>query len=1266
MKNTTRISAMLLSLVMLLCFLPASVLAEIGDALNSEESEALSDLPVTDGDSAPYVLGEIADKRTETTKTFRMSDGSYIVADYGKRIHFEDENGNLQDYDNTLSASDVMTLDADDFVGAVNADSDVYVKLANNSNSNNLVKLQKGDYKISLHLVGADKSKAIEIHTPEAEPTGNDIDSASTLHKFSSGAVYRDILEGVDLEYIIYGGTVKENIIVKEQLDSYTFTFELKLDGLDPVLQSDGSIALNDESGSAVMVIPKGVTYDANGNSSNAVEYAISHKNGNKYTLTVTADEEWINAEDRAFPVTVDPTFKPADNGANTEDIGIDSANTVSAYDASYIRVGYTESVRNMLLIRAKTLPVLPDSAVIVDAKLKLAKSSVSLGTTVAAYNLLNEWSSTTLTSDTIPTNSTIALDYHTIYAATAQPEYVFDITKAAQYWYEEDKNTGVMLAPYNASGSGYINFKSSDSSNKPTITISYRDTKGLEGYWTYAAQSAGNAGVGYVNGFNGNLTFLHGDMSTEGSVIPVAVSHVYNGYQAGLEFTSGTDVNSPKTADYSNMLVGKGWKLSVQQTVVEEIIDSETFYVYNDSDGTEHYFVQVNGIYVDEDGMGLTLTVNDDGYVIENEYGNKYSFGTDGKITYITDVNGNKKRFTYNDNGSLYAIYYQPVNGTLVQQLVFAYNDEGALYRITNAYNTNDYVHFLYSETISGTPSINDSGYLREIRYYNGTTLLNSAYYEYYTYEGIESDGKTGALKSARDGDTGYTLEYRYMKREGRFRAELALESVNDTEGQRVGFSYEDKLFETRTSGSNDIYDTTDDIYSYTLFDDYGLAICSYSKLDGDTVPLGASYTEHMPYDATAETNYKVKTSAVKGITNNNLLYNPNCEPSSAWTKTVGGDGYSASYSTAQKYMGNGSLLLASVDGGTGFAMYSDSVYLTAGSYTLSAYVKLTNVSGTNGGFYLRCVNSGEYVTGTTNSAINNGWQRVSHTFTVAAAGNYDVVFGLEKCVGSAYVDCAMLEKGETPSDFNLIENGGFDRSSKWSGSYTLANGMAKLTGSPTAQKRITQTVALNAPTNTTFMLSGWAKADSVDLSDETRKFGVIAKLTYSDNTTEEFELTFNPDNNNKQYASTAIVPNAEKTSVTSAEITVAYDYNANVAYFGDISLTVEPAQTYTYDSEGNLSTTTDVEGNETVMEYHENGVDLKDYTAITGESFEYTYNSRHQVTSVTKTVGDSTQTADYEYDRYGNTTSVALSASGSNLKITSSAAYSADGNYL
>lgn len=102
---------------------------------------------------------------------------------------------------------------------------------------------------------------------------------------------------------------------------------------------------------------------------------------------------------------------------------------------------------------------------------------------------------------------------------------------------------------------------------------------------------------------------------------------------------------------------------------------------MYNDGGGTERYFVEIDGKYIDEDGRGLTLTVSGSGsdkeYRIKTETDEQYVFGSDGKITYITDVHGNKKRFSYNDNGSLYAIYYQPVNGSMVQQLVFAYNTD-------------------------------------------------------------------------------------------------------------------------------------------------------------------------------------------------------------------------------------------------------------------------------------------------------------------------------------------------------------------------------------------------------------------------------------------------------------------------------------------------------------------------------------------------------------------------------------------------------------
>lgn len=53
----------------------------------------------------------------------------------------------------------------------------------------------------------------VELYAP---PPENEVPSME-LTKFSSGAIYRDILPSVDLEYIISGNSVKENIIVKEK-----------------------------------------------------------------------------------------------------------------------------------------------------------------------------------------------------------------------------------------------------------------------------------------------------------------------------------------------------------------------------------------------------------------------------------------------------------------------------------------------------------------------------------------------------------------------------------------------------------------------------------------------------------------------------------------------------------------------------------------------------------------------------------------------------------------------------------------------------------------------------------------------------------------------------------------------------------------------------------------------------------------------------------------------------------------------------------------
>ena len=100
----------------------------------------------------------------------------------------------------------------------------------------------------------------------------------SKLQNLISKAIYTNIYDGIDIEYILVGNNLKENIIVNEKQDSYTFSFELKFNELSAELK-DGAIILSDYgSGEQVYVIPAPYMYDANGEYSNSVEYSLVQK----------------------------------------------------------------------------------------------------------------------------------------------------------------------------------------------------------------------------------------------------------------------------------------------------------------------------------------------------------------------------------------------------------------------------------------------------------------------------------------------------------------------------------------------------------------------------------------------------------------------------------------------------------------------------------------------------------------------------------------------------------------------------------------------------------------------------------------------------------------------------------------------------------------------------------------------------------------------------------------------------------------------------
>ena len=120
---------------------------------------------------------------------------------------------------------------------------------------------------------------------------------------------FKDIKEHTDLEYINQSDRIKENIIINNKLDKYEFEFEIIIDGLYPTQSKDGKrLELRrKENGQVQFFIPAPFMIDNKGNRSESVYYEILEPQENKLSLKVIADSNWINDDNRSFPVIIDP-----------------------------------------------------------------------------------------------------------------------------------------------------------------------------------------------------------------------------------------------------------------------------------------------------------------------------------------------------------------------------------------------------------------------------------------------------------------------------------------------------------------------------------------------------------------------------------------------------------------------------------------------------------------------------------------------------------------------------------------------------------------------------------------------------------------------------------------------------------------------------------------------------------------------------------------------------------------------------------------------
>ncbi len=1280
MNKFSKIIANILIVIMISnCFqynvLAASTNNEVSTSAQATQSK----------DKAPKIISEVKDKREENTKVFLKDDMSYEAEVYPQAVHYND-NGTWKDIDNSL----VQQKDENNQDVLANKANSFSVKFAKNLNSNKLVNISQGKYSISWGIgttntgktnkskkaskkaavaevrAKSDETKQIEAEVDNIISKDSNLDKKSkdqktqdkniliqnektkTLDNVASTVDFKNVFDNVDLSYNLAGDSLKENIVIKKATDNPEYSFNINVKNLTAKLQSDNSITFYDEKDNKTEVFNMKAPYmfDAKKQLSDNIKLSLT-KNEKGYTLKMNPDKQWLNSSGRAYPVTIDPDVFTSQKVTAITDTFVCSNDASDKWNNILLRVGQTPNVGATRSLIKFTLPQLNAGDMVTYAKLGLAYNDGGNGSTqINAHKVTSDWTSSGTVWSNQPGYNTTIVDYGIINGANANG-YSWDITSIAKEWYNTGNNYGLMLKANNEN-TGYASFISSDCGNqyinaRPVALIQYRNNSGLESYLTYHSQDVHRAGTGYINDYDGNLVFQHDDLSMTGNKMPALIKHFYN--------SNDRLVNRfDKIGNNVTALYGTGWRLNINQRILPVTINNAQWYKYVDEDGTQHYFYydSASSKYKDESGLNLTLTTGynngyDAGYCITDSKDNKIVFLSGGFLYKIIDSNNNTISFGYNG-----AVLSKVTDGSGRVTLLDS-TSEGALLGITDPSGRR--TRFSY-----------DGAQLTSITYPDGNQTK-------YTYDSNNN------LISATNYD-GYKVTYTYNAGTA-YRVASALEGNTDgTLGGQTTIAYGNNMTSfTDVKGRKDVFQ----------FNNFGNTV-STTDSQGN-----ANYTQYKADKNKASVNSKTqKTTA-------NYLLNHNAEVNSDWNQDCWGTAAgTCSYTAEAKYMGSQSLKVQKTNSNDRL-FYNQTItsLQKGGTYTFSAYEKtsgISNTAGTGAEIFVNYQDSaGNWQTA--DSKCTNGtndWQRVEVTFKLpsdAASTNVFIRAGITGESGTAYFDCLQLEDGSVSNRYNLIENGDFRNASLsfWnkSGDCDSNDGLAyvdpssdpnyssanidgncfKINGVPNKSKNLYQTINASGAANETFVISGWAKADSVPFNSD-RYFALDVGVVGLDNSTQWIVVPFNQDSSSWQYVSSVVKTDRAYKSITVYGL---YYNNANAAYFDGFRLYKEEfGNSYAYDAKGNLTSSTDVAKQNSTFAYNTNN-DLVTSTDPKSSQFKYEYDNNDTTAKkhdLTKATSAENVVYSFSYDSSGNP--LTSKVGDSTNFINSSATYTASGNYL
>ena len=229
-------------------------------------------------------------------RTYEVGDHEYVTIVGGYSGLYRNDDGEIESIDNSLTE--------------VADESEIAIQGSAASRARSRIAVQpvyqNGDSPVEILIpekMSSAKGYMISDgeHTVEVRPTAGNFKNSAV----SDNAIrYSDVFEDVDYQYTVLGDTIKEDIILMEPQERYEFSYKLVSNDLNFRKVEDQVVAYEDRVSEPVFVFQAPIMYDDDGQFSLDVDLSFDREEN---VVTITADREWLEEEDRAYPVRIDP-----------------------------------------------------------------------------------------------------------------------------------------------------------------------------------------------------------------------------------------------------------------------------------------------------------------------------------------------------------------------------------------------------------------------------------------------------------------------------------------------------------------------------------------------------------------------------------------------------------------------------------------------------------------------------------------------------------------------------------------------------------------------------------------------------------------------------------------------------------------------------------------------------------------------------------------------------------------------------------------------